>query len=243
MSEGRVALVTGANKGIGLETARQLAAKGITVLLSARDAAKGEAAVNTLKAEGLEVRFLPLDVTDSASIASAVQAVEAEFGRLDILVNNAGVGTFDKPATSENLDHWRWTFATNVFGLVETTQAFLPLLKKSEAGRIVQLSSILGSLTLATDPLSPVIGTVGYASSYSASKAAVNMYTVQLARELSTTTIKVNAAHPGWVKTDLGGDGAPMDVLEGAQTSVWLATLPDDGPTGGYFHKQSQLPW
>lgn len=243
MSESKVAVVTGANKGIGFETARQLAAKGITVLLSARNAAKGEAAAATLKAEGLDVRFLPLDVTDSASVASAVQAVEAEFGRLDILVNNAGIGTFDQPATSENVEHWREIFETNVFGLVETTQAFLPLLRKSEAGRIVQLSSILGSLKLATDPMSPVIGTVGYASSYASSKVAVNMYTVQLARELSDTKIKVNAAHPGWVKTDLGGDAAPMSVAEGAETSVRLATLPDDGPTGGFFHKQSRLPW
>ena len=243
MQTQQVALVTGANKGIGLETARQLAERGITVLLTARDSAKGEAAAASLKEEGLDVRFLALDVTDSASLAAAVQAVEAEFGKLDILVNNAGIGTFDRPATAEDLDHWRWTFETNVFGLVATTQAFLPLLKKSEAGRVVQLSSILGSLDQATNPESPVYGATGYAASYGASKAAVNMYTVQLARELAGTPIKVNAAHPGWVKTELGGDAAPMSIPEGAETGVWLATLPADGPTGGYFHKQSALPW
>lgn len=243
MQTQQIALVTGANKGIGLETAHQLAKRGITVFLTARDHARGEAAVASLREEGLDVRFLALDVTDSASLAAAVQAVEAEFGKLDILVNNAGIGTFDRPASTEDLEHWRWTFETNVFGLVATTQAFLPLLKKSEAGRIVQLSSILGSLELATNPESPVFGAAGYAASYGASKAAVNMYTVQLARELAGTPIKVNAAHPGWVKTDLGGDAAPMGIPEGAETSVWLATLPADGPTGGYFHKQSALPW
>lgn len=235
-----VALVTGANKGIGLETARQLAAQGITVFLGSRDLERGQAAAATLAGD---VRALALDVTDTQSIAAAVAQIEAAFGKLDVLVNNAGLGTFDRPTTAEDLAHWRWTFETNLFGLVAVTQAFLPLLHKSPAGRIVQLSSILGSLELASNPSSPVYGASGFAAAYGASKAAVNMYTVQLARELASTKIKVNAAHPGWVKTELGGEGAPMDVTEGAQTSVWLATLPDDGPSGGYFHKQDQLPW
>ena len=235
-----VALVTGANKGIGFETARQLAAQGITVFLGSRDLAKGETVAKTLTGD---VRAIQLDVTDAASIAAAVATVEAEFGKLDILVNNAGLGTFDRPATTEGLDHWRWTFETNVFGLVATTQAFLPLIQKSEAGRIVHLTSILGSLTLATTPGSPIYGATGYTASYGASKAAVNMYTVQLARELEPSGIKVNAAHPGWVKTELGGEGAMMEISEGAETSVYLATLPADGPTGGYFHKQDRLPW
>jgi NAD(P)-dependent dehydrogenase (short-subunit alcohol dehydrogenase family) len=235
-----VALVTGANKGIGLETARQLAAQGITVFLGSRDLAKGEAAAKTLTGD---VRAIQLDVTEGASIAAAVATVEKEFGKLDILVNNAGLGTFDRPTTTEDLAHWRWTFETNLFGLVETTQAFLPLVKKSEAGRIVQLTSILGSLTLATTPDSPIYGASGFAAAYGASKVAVNMYTVHLARELEPLGIKVNAAHPGWVKTELGGEGAMLEVSEGAETSVYLATLPADGPTGGYFHKQDRLPW
>jgi NAD(P)-dependent dehydrogenase (short-subunit alcohol dehydrogenase family) len=235
-----VALVTGANKGIGLETARQLAAQGITVFLGSRDLAKGEAAAKTLTGD---VRAIQLDVTDAASVAAAVATVEKEFGKLDILVNNAGLGTFDRPTTTEDLAHWRWTFETNLFGLVETTQAFLPLVKKSDAGRIVQLTSILGSLTLATTPDSPIYGASGFAAAYGASKAAVNMYTVHLARELEPLGIKVNAAHPGWVKTELGGEGAMLEVSEGAETSVYLATLPADGPTGGYFHKQDRLPW
>ena len=235
-----IALVTGANKGIGLETARQLAAKGITVFLGARDLARGEAAAKTIAGD---VRAVQLDVTDAASIAAAVATVEAAFGKLDILVNNAGLGTFDRPTTTEDLAHWRWTFETNLFGLVETTQAFLPLIQKSDAGRIVQLTSILGSLAMATTPGSPVYGASGFAAAYGASKAAVNMYTVHLARELETSGIKVNAAHPGWVKTELGGEGAMLEVSEGAETSVWLATLPSNGPTGGYFHKQDRLPW
>jgi len=235
-----VALVTGANKGIGLETARQLAAQGITVFLGSRDLAKGEAAAKTLTGD---VRAIQLDVTDAASVAAAVATVEKEFGKLDILVNNAGLGTFDRPTTTEDLAHWRWTFETNLFGLVETTQAFLPLVKKSDAGRIVQLTSILGSLTLATTPGSPIYGASGFAAAYGASKVAVNMYTVHLARELEPLGIKVNAAHPGWVKTELGGEGAMLEVSEGAETSVYLATLPADGPTGGYFHKQDRLPW
>ena len=235
-----VALVTGANKGIGLETVRQLAAKGMTVFLGSRDAAKGEAAAKTIAGD---VRAIQLDVTDAASIAAAVATVEAAFGKLDILVNNAGLGTFNKPTTTEDLAHWRWTFETNLFGLVETTQAFLPLIKKSDAGRIVQLTSILGSLTHASTPGSPIFGASGFAAAYAASKAAVNMYTVHLARELRASKIKVNAAHPGWVKTELGGAGASMEIAEGAQTSVWLATLPADGPSGGTFHNQERLPW
>lgn len=243
MAEKRVALVTGANKGIGFETARQLAAQGITVYLGSRDTARGAAAVEALQAQGLDAHLLTLDVTSPESLAAGVATIEAAAGKLDILVNNAGLGTFDRPVTSEDLDHWRWTFETNVFGLVATTQAFLPLLRKSPAGRIVHLTSILGSLGLAADPASPISGAIGYAGAYGASKAAVNMYTIHLARELDGTGIKVNAAHPGWVKTELGGPGAVMELSEGAETSVWLATLPDNGPTGGYFHKQDRLPW
>ena len=163
-----VALVTGANKGIGLETARQLAAQGITVFLGSRDFARGEAAAKTLTGD---VQAIQLDVTDSASIAAAVATIEAAFGKLDILANNAGLGTFHKPTTTEDLAHWRWTFETNLFGLVETTQAFLPLIRKSDAGRIVHLTSILGSLTMATTPGSPIYGATGFAAAYGASSS------------------------------------------------------------------------
>ncbi len=243
MSTEKIALITGANKGIGFETARQLAKAGVTVLLGSRDRERGEKAAQQLASEGLNVKPLLIDVDDTASIDAAAKKVEADYGQLDILVNNAGVGEFSRLASSETLEAWRNVFETNVFGLVATTQAFLPLLQKSEAGRIVNLSSILGSVSLAATPGSPVSDNVGRYAAYGASKTAVNMYTVQLARELSGTNLKINAAHPGWVKTDLGGEGAPMELEEGAKTSVELALLPQDGPTGGYFHLGQPLPW
>lgn len=243
-SEQKIALITGANKGLGLETALQLGRQGVTVLVGARDAAKGEDAVKTLRGEGVEARFLPIDVTDAGSIAAAAQSVEREFGWLDILINNAGVAKdFGTAASQADAAVWRTTFETNLFGLITTTQAFLPLLRKSQAGRIVNLSSILGSLTLAADPKSPIGGWTGSGAAYGASKSALNMYTVHLARELAETPIKVNAAHPGWVKTDMGGAEAPMEIVDGAKTSVQLALLPANGPTGGYFHLGDPLPW
>ena len=240
---GRVAIITGGNKGIGLETGLQLARQGVTVLLGARDLAKGEKAAQGLKKEGLDVRAIQLDVTNQASIDAAVGRVEREFGRLDILVNNAAVMVDGRPASPSTVpvSAWRETFETNVFGLVAVTQAFLPLLRKSAAGRIVNLSSILGSLAEHSDPASPIYHAL--VPAYDASKAAVNMFTVELAHELKDTKIKVNAAHPGWVKTDMGGAEAPMELTDGAKTSVWLATLPDDGPTGGYFHMMVHMRW
>lgn len=243
MSTPKLALVTGANKGIGLETARQLGQLGITVLVGARDAAKAESAASTLKAAGLEAHPLVIDVSDPASIAAAAAKVTADFGRLDILINNAGimVDKEGKRSSEQSLATWRETFETNVFGLIATTQAFLPLLRKSEAGRIVNLSSILGSNTLHQDPASPIYGSNKV--SYNVSKSAVNAWTVQLAHELAGTMIKVNSAHPGWVKTDMGGAGAQLELADGAKTSVELATLPADGPTGSYQHLGKTLPW
>jgi NAD(P)-dependent dehydrogenase (short-subunit alcohol dehydrogenase family) len=239
-----VALITGANKGIGLETARQLGKKNITVLIGARDAAKGEQAAATLKAEGITAYPVTIDVTDSASIASAVAQIEAQFGKLDILINNAGVlSDGGVPASTVSDALVRQTFETNVFGLINTTQAFLPLLRKSEAGRIVNLTSILGSITFASDPQSPIGAATGTGAAYAASKSAVNMYTVHLATELKDTPIKVNAVHPGWVKTEMGGEGAMMEIPDGAKSSVQYATLPVDGPTGGYFHFNDRLPF
>lgn len=240
---GKIALVTGANKGIGFETARQLGKLGITVLLAARDSAKGEQAAATLKAEGLNVTPIRLDVTDSASIAAAAKQVEAEYGKLDILVNNAGINleSFeDKPSTTSQ-ETLRKTFDANFFGTIEVTQAFLPLVLKSEAGRIVNLSSILGSLTEHSDPKSFVSNVIMLG--YNSSKTALNAFTVHLAQELKETPVKVNAAHPGWVKTDMGGEGAQMELEDGAKTSVELATLAADGPSGGFFHLGQTLGW
>ncbi len=243
MSTPKIALVTGANKGIGLETVRQLGQKKITVLLGSRDAARGEAAAKQLREEGFDVRALTIDVSNEASIRQAAAAVEKEFGHLDILINNAGVMVDDhaKKVSEQTVDTWRQTFETNVFGLIATTQAFLPLLRKSEAGRIVNLSSILASNTLHSDPASPIWDFK--LPAYNVSKSAVNAWTVQLAYELRDTAIKVNAAHPGWVKTEMGGEGAQMEIPDGAKTSVALATLPADGPNGSYSHLGDTLPW
>jgi NAD(P)-dependent dehydrogenase (short-subunit alcohol dehydrogenase family) len=243
MSSKQIALVTGANKGIGFETARQLAARGITVLLGARDEKRGLEAAETLKKEGLDVQFIQLDVNDPASQDNAAKFIADKFGKLDILINNAGVARdFQIPASKGSMDQWRETFETNLFSLISLTQKLLPLVKKSDAGRIVNLSSILGSLTLNRDPNSS-LGALSTGTAYNASKAALNMFTVNLANELNGTPIKVNSAHPGWVKTDMGGESAPLSVDEGAKTSVWLATLPKDGPTGGYFFNGETLPW
>jgi len=244
MSTKKIALVTGANKGIGYETVRQLATQGITVLLAARDEKRGAEAASKLKAEGLDVQFLQLDVNDTASQDNAAKFIADKFGKLDILINNAGIAQdFQVPASQGTLEQWRTTFETNVFNLVSLTQKLLPLVKKSDAGRIVNLTSILGSLAHHSDPNSPIAGSSSSGSAYNASKSALNMFTVNLANELKGTTVKVNAAHPGWVKTDMGGEAAPLEVGDGAKTSVQLATLPNDGPTGGYFHLGQTLPW
>jgi len=244
MSTKKIALVTGANKGIGLETVRQLAALGITILLGARDEKRGTEAAKQLKDEGLDVQFLQIDVSDTASQDNAAKFIADKFGKLDILVNNAGVAKdFRVPASQGTLEQWRETFETNVFNLVSLTQKLLPLVKKSDAGRIVNLTSILGSLALHSDPNSPIAGSSSSGTAYNASKSALNMFTVNLANELKGTSVKVNAAHPGWVKTDMGGQEAPLEIPDGAKTSVILATLPNDGPTGGYFYLNDKLPW
>ena len=240
----KIALITGANKGIGFETARQLAATGgVHIVLAARDRAKGVEAALKLQAEGLDVEALTLDVTDAASIAAAVTEIEKKFGRLDILINNAGIAVQNgsKKVSEETLDVWRKTFDTNLFALIAVTQAFLPLLKKAPAGRIVNLSSILASLALHSNPASPIYDFK--VPAYNVSKTAVNSWTVQLAYELRDTKIKVNAAHPGWVKTDMGGPSAPMEIVDGAKTSVALALIDAKGPNGAYIHLGEPLPW
>jgi NAD(P)-dependent dehydrogenase (short-subunit alcohol dehydrogenase family) len=239
----KIALITGANKGIGLETARQLGRKKITVLVGARDPAKGTEAVEELKKEGIDARAVEIDVAKAESIQRAAAEVEKEFGHLDILVNNAGMMADDmsKGTSAQSLEVWRRTFETNLFGLIATTNAFLPLLHKSEAGRIVNLSSILGSITYHATPGSPTYDFI--APAYNVSKAAVNAFTVHLAYELKDSKVKVNAAHPGWVKTELGGEGATMEIEDGAKTSVELATLGADGPNGAFLHMGETIPW
>ena len=242
MSE-KIALITGGNKGIGFETARQLAKAGVHVIIGSRDRKKGVEASLKLQGEGLAVEALAIDVNSQASIAEAAREVEKKHGHLDILINNAGVliDAQDKKPSEQTLDTWRKTFDTNVFGLVATTQAFLPLLKKSTAGRIVNLSSILASNTLHQTPGSPIYDFK--VPAYNVSKAAVNAWTVQLAYELKDSKVKVNAAHPGHVKTDMGGEAAPMEIVDGAKTSVQLALIGDNGPNGAYVHLGDTLPW
>ena len=238
----KVALVTGANKGIGLETARQLGRLGYTVLLGAREAARGTAAAGALAAEGLDARFVQLDVTSEADRKAVAAHVAETFGRLDVLVNNAAVA-LDREYTSSDvpLDVLRQTYEVNFFAMIALTQQLLPLVRKSEAGRIVNLSSSLASLALHSDYESAIKDMKILA--YDSSKTAVNAFTVHLAHDLRDTPIKVNAADPGWVKTDMGGSAAPLEIEDGAKTSVHLATLPADGPSGGFFHLDRRLPW
>ena len=243
MSTKKIALITGANKGIGLETARQLGKQGITVLTGARDETKSGQAAEELRKAGLDAHGIVIDVNDAASIQKAAARIESDYGRLDILVNNAGVMLDDmkKKPSEQSLEVWRKTFDTNLFGLIATTQAMLPLLRKSDAGRIVNLSSILGSIQLHATPGSPIYD--NKVAAYNVSKSAVNAFTVQLAYELKDTPMKVNAAHPGWVKTEMGGEGATMEISDGAKTSVALATIGADGPNGAFLHMGETLPW
>lgn len=240
----KIALITGANKGLGFEMARQLGQAGVTVILAARDPQKGEGAAAKLRAEGLDAQFLKLDVTRPADYAAAATFFETNYGHLDILINNAGIsaeGLGTGKVTTTTPDVLHRTFETNFFAPVALTQALLPLIRKSAAGRIVNMSSILGSQTLHADPKSPIYDFKSL--SYDASKAALNSFTIHLAHELKDTKIKVNSAHPGWVKTDMGTDAAPMEIPEGAKTGVQLALLGDDGPTGGFLHLGKLLPW
>jgi NAD(P)-dependent dehydrogenase (short-subunit alcohol dehydrogenase family) len=239
----KIALVTGATRGIGTETVRQLAQAGVHTLLAGRDVARTAAAAKALQDEGLPVEPITLDVTDSASITAAVDSIQAQYGRLDILVNNAGilVDAADKAPSQQTLATWRTTFDTNVFAVVELTQALLPLLKAAPAARIVNVSSQLGSLGLHVDPSSPVYDVK--IPAYNVSKSAVNAWTVHLAYELRDTPIKVNAIHPGYVKTDMNNGSGEIDVPTGARSSVEMALLGADGPTGSFTHLGRTLPW
>jgi NAD(P)-dependent dehydrogenase (short-subunit alcohol dehydrogenase family) len=242
MAQPKVALITGANKGIGKEIARQLGSQGMTVLIGARDETRGGEAASELRQQGIDAHAIRLDVTDEASIADAASQIEHDFGRLDVLVNNAGIALDSGgPASAIDVDTLRRTYETNVFGVFAVTKAFLPLLKKSEAGRVVNMSSGLGSLTQNSDPNWIFAGAKPLA--YNSSKAALNMMTVILAAELKDTGIKVNAADPGFTATDLNQHRGTRTVEQGATAAVRLATLPADGPTGGYFDEDGTVPW
>lgn len=240
----KIAFITGANRGIGFETAHQLGTQGVHVVIGSRDNKKGIEAVAKLQKFGIEAESLNFDVNKTADHEAAFKFFNDKFGRLDILINNAGV--FKDVGDSINATNVpesiiRETFEANFIAPILLTQTLLPLVKKSLNGRIVNLSSILASLTLHSDPTSPIYTSKAFA--YNASKTALNAFTVHLAYELKDTKVKVNSAHPGWVKTEMGGPDAMLEVSDGAKTSVQLALLPDEGPTGGYFHMGEKLPW
>lgn len=242
----QIALVTGANKGIGRETARRLAAAGMTVLVGARDAGRGQAAAAELAAElSADVRFLQLDVTDEDSVKSAAGWIEETFGRLDVLVNNAGISVENRaPVTEVTADQMRRTYETNVFGVVAVTSTLLPLLRRAEGARIVNVSSMLGSLSMAADPQGPFSGWPGaFLLAYNSSKTALNALTVMWANALSAEGIKVNSADPGYVATDLNHHSGNSTIEQGAEIIVTLATLAEDGPTGTFQAAAGIQPW
>lgn len=241
----KVALITGANKGLGFQTAKELGQNGIKVLVGARNEERGNKAVETLKSEGIDAELVQLDVSSSDSIKEAVKTIESKYGQLDILVNNAGIihpneSWEQNSVNSLTQDVLRATFETNFFGLVDLTQQLVPLIRKSERGNIVNVSSVLGSLNEANNPESDYYAVKPF--SYNASKAAVNSYTIHLATALKEDNIKVNSAHPGWVQTDLGTEHAPLTVSEGAKTIVDLA-LDTSDKTSHFEHLGQPVAW
>ena len=240
----RIALITGANKGIGFEIARQLGAQGVITLIGARDQARGDAATQRLREAGIDASAICLDVTDQATIDAAANFIEQTYGRLDILVNNAGISLreWGTPPSALSLDTVRQTFATNVFGAFAVTSAMLPLLRRSAAGRIVNLSSEMGSLSINADPAS-FAAQLPPTLAYNASKTALNALTVFFAKELRGTPIKVNSVSPGYVATDLNGHSGSLTPEQGAKTPVAYAALPDDGPSGGFFGESGAISW
>jgi NAD(P)-dependent dehydrogenase (short-subunit alcohol dehydrogenase family) len=234
MSEQRIALVTGGNRGIGLEICRQLAKLGIRVLLGSRDVAKGAVAAGAMAAAGLPVEARELDVADDESIEKCMSWIRSDLGRLDILVNNAGIMVEENDADPEQeIQIVRDTMQTNVYGPLLLSRLAIALMKSRRYGRIVNLSSGMGSLT----EMGP-----GYIA-YRMSKAGINVVTRVLAAEVQGMGILVNSVDPGWVQTDMGGRGATRSVYKGAETPVWLATVPEGGPTGGFFRDRKSIPW
>jgi NAD(P)-dependent dehydrogenase (short-subunit alcohol dehydrogenase family) len=241
----KIAFITGGNRGIGFETAKALGAQGIDLIIGCRDLAKGQSAVEELQGMGFKVEAIVYDANDEKSLDNIYNHIDKKYGELDILINNAGmiteelIGKNSSSFVSQSV--LQQTFHTNLFAVVALTQKLLPLLMKSVAGRIVNLSSIVGSLTLQSLENSPIDPAKAFA--YNASKTALNAYTIHLAHDLKATKIKVNSAHPGWVKTELGGPHAPMEIADSYKTSLRLATLDSHGPTGGFFHEAETLPW
>lgn len=246
---GRVALVTGGARGLGLEICHELGALDAHVIVAARDIRKAEEAADELRAQGHQASALKLDVTSEEDRNAARDSIERDFGRLDILINNAGI-LLDSPdggtpavrqPSQARPNEVRETFEVNFFAPLFLTQTLLQLLKRSDAPRVVNVSSIRGSLTHLSDPASPVypIRALGYDTS----KAALNAFTILFAEELRGTSIKINAIHPGWLRTTMGGARAEMSVEDGAKSAVQYATLGDDGPTGGFFFLDERLPW
>ncbi|WP_342085268.1 SDR family oxidoreductase [Dyadobacter sp. OTU695] len=241
----KIALVTGGNKGIGFETVKQLAQQNIKVLLGARNETEGKKAEETLRAESLDVTFIKLDISNSDDIENTKNLIENQFGKLDILINNAAVfldnAWFGNNTETVPLKTLRDTFDINYFGTVELTQSLLPAIRKSEAGRIVNISSLSGSFGVHLDETHWLYPLKPYA--YSASKTALNQFTVFLANALADTKIKVNAVSPGWVKTSIGSDQAPLTPEDGAKSGVALALLDENGPTGTFSQDGETLPW
>ncbi len=241
----RIAFITGANRGIGYETSKRLAEEGVKVILGSRDLNKGKEAIEKLSSINIDADLVQYDAFDLNAPQKVYDYIFEKYKKLDILINNAGVlltgnlfVTNSSTITDKNLKD---TFQTNFFSIVSLTQKLLPLLKKSKAGRIVNVSTILSSLTLHSAKDSPISPAKELA--YNSSKTALNAYTIHLALELKDTNIKVNSGHPGWVKTELGGPNAPMEVKDSYKTSLRLALLDSDGPSGGLFHEEDTIPW
>ena len=244
----KIAVITGANRGLGFATARRLGQSGVRVIVGARNLANGEEAAARLRREGLDSEALSIDIDSRASVREAAKLVEREHGRIDILINNAGIlpeataPDVDRPL---DLGMVRETFETNLFGTISVTNEFLALLRRSASGRIVNVSSTMGSLTDQTDPSSPYYGLL--VPAYQMSKAALNGFTIALSKALTDTSIKVNSVCPGWVQTDLGGPenraAAPTTAAEAAQIVVDMASIPDDGPTGRFVDRDGAVAW
>ncbi len=244
----RIALITGANRGLGFEVARLLGQAGVQPIIGARDPAKGGQAATLLRNEGIDADWVAIDVDSASSVQLAAKEVEARYGRLDILVNNAGIlpeATSGGSPEAVDLDMFLQTFGTNVFGVVSVIQEFLPLLRASDSGRIVNVSSTMGSLSNQSDPSSPWYEVI--VPAYISSKAALNAITVTLAKLLRDTPIKVNSICPGWVQTDLGGPdnraAAPLTTEDAAPIAVKMALIPDDGPTGQFVDREGSVAW